>query len=73
MDTAMLLKRQEIKTVIPNAGHMLEYLPSYSPDLNDIEPQWAQAKAIKRRTDVPSSSSLPLMKFKTLYIGSAIS
>ncbi|MFV0491720.1 MAG: transposase [Pseudorhodobacter sp.] len=28
----------------------MEYLPPYSPDLNKIEPIWAQAKAIRRRT-----------------------
>ncbi|WP_368730346.1 transposase [Nitrosococcus oceani] len=32
-----------------NAGHTLEYLPPYSPDLNDIEPKWAQAKAIRKK------------------------
>ncbi|WP_392390566.1 hypothetical protein [Nitrosomonas communis] len=36
-----------------NAGHTLEYPPSYSPDLNDIEPKWAQAKAIIKKEDCP--------------------
>ena len=49
MDNATFHKRQDIQTAIANAGHTLEYLPSYSPDLNDIEPKWAQAKAIRRR------------------------
>ncbi|MGB4946131.1 MAG: transposase, partial [Candidatus Competibacter denitrificans] len=31
-------------------GHTLEYLPPYSPDLNPIEHQWAQAKAVRRQT-----------------------
>jgi transposase len=31
-----------------NAGHTLEYLPSYSPDFNHIEPKWVQAKAIRK-------------------------
>ena len=31
--------------MIRNAGHMLEYLPPYSPELNPIEHKWAQAKA----------------------------
>jgi transposase len=39
-------KRQDIKTTFANAGHTLEYLPSYSPDFNDIEPKWVQDKAI---------------------------
>ncbi|MFZ1494872.1 MAG: transposase, partial [Candidatus Competibacter denitrificans] len=32
------------------AGHTLEYLPPYSPDLNPIEHKWAQAKAIRKQT-----------------------
>ncbi|SDY38635.1 transposase, partial [Nitrosomonas sp. Nm33] len=32
-----------------NAGHTLEYLPSYSPDFNDIEPKWAQAKTVRKK------------------------
>ncbi|MGG2143555.1 transposase [Symbiopectobacterium sp. RP] len=28
---------------------MVEYLPTYSPDLNPIEHKWAQAKAKKER------------------------
>ena len=49
MDNATFHKRQDIKTAIANAGHTLEYSPSYSPDFNDIEPKWAQAKAIRKR------------------------
>ena len=36
--------------MIAQAGHILEYLPPYSPDLNPIEHKWAQAKAIGRKT-----------------------
>ncbi|MBX3326624.1 MAG: transposase [Nitrospira sp.] len=32
-----------------HAGHTLEYLPPYSPDLNPIEHTWAQAKSIRRQ------------------------
>ncbi|UVS63366.1 MULTISPECIES: transposase [Nitrosomonas] len=49
MDNATFHKRQDIQTAIANAGHTLEYLPPYSPDLNDIEPKWAQAKAIRKK------------------------
>ena len=49
MDNATFHKRQDIQTAIAHAGHTLEYLPPYSPDLNDIEPKWAQAKVIRRR------------------------
>ncbi|CAK0762002.1 hypothetical protein CCP3SC1_360035 [Gammaproteobacteria bacterium] len=30
-------------------GHILEYLPPYSPDFNPIEHKWAQLKAIRKR------------------------
>jgi transposase len=69
MDNATFHKRQDIQTALANAGYMLEYLPSYSPDFNDIEPKWAQAKSIKKRKVVPSSSSLPPMHFESFYIG----
>ena len=51
MDNATFHQRQDIRTAIAiaNAGHTLEYLPSYSPDFNDIEPKWTQAKSIRKR------------------------
>jgi transposase len=33
MDNATFHKRQDIQTAIANAGHTLEYLPSYPPRL----------------------------------------
>jgi len=49
LDNATFHKRQDIKEAIINAGHILEYLPPYSPDLNDIEHKWAQAKNIRKK------------------------
>lgn len=48
MDNASFHKRQDIQQVIINAGHLIEYLPPYSPDLNPIEHKWAQAKSKRR-------------------------
>ncbi len=48
MDNAAFHKTSEIKNIIEEAGHILEYLPPYSPDLNPIEKKWAHAKAIRR-------------------------
>jgi len=48
MDHARFHKNNAIHKAITDAGHGLEYLPAYSPDLNPIEHQWAQAKAIRR-------------------------
>lgn len=50
IDNASFHKRADTKAMIETAGHHLEFLPPYSPDLNKIEPRWAQAKAQRRRT-----------------------
>jgi transposase len=48
MDNATFHKRQDTQTAIASAGHTLEYLPTYSPDLNPIEHKWAQAKSARK-------------------------
>ncbi|CAA2929904.1 hypothetical protein ARSQ2_01015 [Arsenophonus endosymbiont of Bemisia tabaci Q2] len=48
MDNATFQKKQSIKQVIIDAGHMVKYLPTYSPDLNPIERKWGQAKCKKK-------------------------
>lgn len=49
LDNATFHRRQDIQKVIKDAGHTLEYLPPYSPDLNPIEHKWAQAKNIRKK------------------------
>lgn len=49
MDNAAFHKREDTKRAIIDAGHSLEFLPPYSPDLNPIEHKWAQAKSMRRR------------------------
>lgn len=49
LDGAPFHKRSDIIEAIENDGHIVRFLPSYSPDLNPIEKKWAQAKAIRRR------------------------
>lgn len=49
MDNASFHKRSDMIEAIEKAGHILEYLPPYSPDLNPIEHKWAQIKALRRR------------------------
>jgi transposase len=49
MDNASFHKRDDIEQAILDAGHILEYLPVYSPELNPIEHKWAQAKAVRQR------------------------
>ncbi len=47
MHNASFHKGKNIEQAIINAGHQLEYLPTYSPDLNPIEHKWSQAKRKK--------------------------
>jgi transposase len=49
MDNASFHKRDDARLLIEQAGHILEFLPPYSPDLNPIEHKWAQAKALRRK------------------------
>jgi transposase len=49
MDNATFHKRQDTQYAIKKSGHILEYLPPYSPDLNPIEQKWAQAKKPRQR------------------------
>ena len=50
MDRATFHRRSDTKDAIKAAGHSVEYLPAYSPVLNDIEHRWAQAKSYRRKT-----------------------
>jgi transposase len=49
MDNATCHKRQDTQNSLASAGHTLEYLPAYSPDLNPIEHKWAQAKSYRKK------------------------
>jgi hypothetical protein len=49
LDNASFHKGKEMQKSVEAAGHVLLYLPPYSPDLNPIEHKWAQAKAIRRK------------------------
>jgi transposase len=49
MDNASFHKDKNMQKVINDAGHTLEYLPTYSPDLNPIEHFWAKAKSIRKK------------------------
>jgi len=50
MDNATFHRRSDTKAAIAEAEHTLEYLPAYSPELNDIEHKWAEAKSYRRKT-----------------------
>jgi transposase len=49
MDNATFHKGKLMQAFIESGGHILEYLPPYSPDLNPIEKKWAQAKLLRKK------------------------
>ncbi|NJO15676.1 MAG: transposase [Thioploca sp.] len=49
MDNAAFHQRADIQQLFEQAGHLIEDLPPYSPELNPIEPKWAQAQAVRKQ------------------------
>ena len=49
MDNLGAHKTPKVRELLNHSGFLYRYLPSYSPDLNPIEPAWAQVKAELRR------------------------
>ena len=49
MDNLRPHKTPEVRAVLEGSGFPYHYLPSYSPDLSPIEPDWAKVKAYLRR------------------------
>jgi transposase len=49
MDNLRAHKTAEVQTVLEKSSFAYRYLPSYSPDLNPIEPGWAKVKSNLRR------------------------
>jgi len=66
MDNATFHKRADIHKAIRDAGHTLEFLPPYSPDLNPIERKWAQAKQRRRKLQCSIDQ---LFKIESFYVG----
>lgn len=63
MDNAAFHKSSLMQEQIKSAGHVLVYLPPYSPDLNPIEHKWAQAKSLRRKHSCTINSL-----FKDFYL-----
>lgn len=49
MDNASFHQPLDTREAIEQAGALLEFLPTYSPDLNPIEKKWAHVKSIRKR------------------------
>ncbi len=73
MDNASFHKRRDIQEAVKTAGHILEYMPVYSPDLNPIEHKWAQAKALRRKYRCSVDELFKLYRLQSIYTASAIS
>lgn len=56
LDNASFHKSSKTRLLIETAGCCLKYLPTYSPDFNPIEPQWAILKARIRKHRKPNES-----------------
>lgn len=58
LDNGAFHKSPHTRKAIEDKGAHVLFLPPYSPDLNDIEPQWATLKARIRKDKYQSSSFL---------------
>jgi putative transposase len=56
MDNAPIHRKNIIKQLVEEAGHIVVFLPKYSPDLNDIEHDFSALK--KARMYAPDRTSL---------------
>lgn len=58
MDNLRAHKTAEVQAVLDHCGFAYRYLPSYSPDLNPIEPGWSKVKSDLRRVAARTVSAL---------------
>jgi transposase len=58
MDNLGAHKTPKVRELLDRSGLPYRYLPSYSPDLNPIEPAWAQVKAELRRAAARDEDAL---------------
>ena len=53
-------KTPEVGDLLDRSGFAYRFLPSYSPDMNPIEPAWAKVKAELRRVGARTAEALHL-------------
>jgi len=58
MDNLGAHKTPKVRGLLDRSGFPYRYLPSYSPDLNPIEPAWARVKAELRRAAARNEDAL---------------
>ncbi len=58
MDNLAAHKAPQVRALLDRSGFAYRYLPAYSPDLNPIEPAWAQVKTELRRVAARTANAL---------------
>jgi transposase len=58
MDNLSAHKTKAVRALLDRSGVAYRYLPPYSPDLNPIEPAWAQVKARLRTAAARTAAAL---------------
>ena len=58
MDNLRAHKAPRVRALLDRSGFAYRYLPSYSPDLNPIEPAWAKVKSELRRVGARTAEAL---------------
>ncbi|MBE9196164.1 transposase, partial [Synechocystis sp. LEGE 06083] len=56
MDNAPIHRKRRIREIVESAGHIVLFLPTYSPDLNDIEHDFSALK--RARMYAPPGTSI---------------
>ncbi len=56
MDNASIHRKKVIQEIVDTSGHHVLFLPKYSPDLNDIEPDFSALK--RARMYAPSDQTI---------------
>jgi transposase len=65
-------KTPEVRDLLDRSGFAYRYLPSYSPDLNPIEPAWAKVKAELRRVGARTAEAPARRRRCTGALGPAL-
>ena len=58
LDNLAAHKAPKVRQLLDRSGFAYHYLPSYSPDLNPIEPAWAKVKTALRRVAARTADAL---------------
>jgi hypothetical protein len=58
MDNLGAHKTRPVRDLLDRSGFAYRFLPSYSPDMNPIEPAWAKVKAALRRVGARTAEAL---------------